>query len=98
MTNQEYDQWLAHRAQNYYGHKWDATDLAPQFIPYFWTNIRIRVAGPSGSRTGTVGVTTGWRPVFLLIHRSSARGSFDVLTTDDRVVAIQRGRRYVPIS
>lgn len=92
-----YAQWLERQARKH-GAQWDPSSLAPQFIPYLHSDQRIKVDGPYGVRFGTVGVTTGWRPVFLLMHRSSAHGSSDVLGQADQVVAEQRGGRYVPIS
>lgn len=49
-------------------------------------------------RTGTVGITTGWHPAFLLMSRSSAMGSSDVLSARDVIVAVKRGRSYVPVA
>ena len=62
--------------------------------------LRVKVTttydgGETYTRTGTVGSTTGWRPAWLLMHRSNAIGSSDVLGPDDRVVAYWDGRRYV---
>jgi hypothetical protein len=87
-----YQQWLT-RKQREHGSKWDPSDLAPQFIQYFHSDVRIKVDGPMGVRTGTIGVTTGWRPVFLLMHRSSAHGSTDTLGRQDRIIEIVRVRR-----
>lgn len=75
-------------------HQWptfDASSLATQFIPYFATDERITVTrvytnGESYTRRGHVGITTGWRPAFLLMPRSTSTGSSDVLGPDDRIV------------
>lgn len=93
MTDTYFAQWLA-RKQAEHGDKWSAAELWPQFVPYFHSDTRIRVAGSFGTRTGTVGVTTGWKPGFLLMSRTSAHGSSDVLSQDDRVVAVKHGRKY----
>lgn len=74
-----------------------ALEAADQFAPYFRTGTRIKVTtthpdGETYVRTGTVGVTSGWRPVFLLMHRSSDHGSSDVLRASDRITGIQTGR------
>lgn len=85
MTPSEFTAWCAAKEVEY-GSKWDPSDLEPRFIPFFRTDQRIRVAcmfntsQPEHVRTGTVGVTTGWRPAFLLMHR--------------RIVAVQHGRTY----
>ena len=45
--------------------------------------------------TGTVGRSTGWRPVYLLMPRSDSTGSPWVLRPDHRIVAVKHGNRYV---
>lgn len=87
------------RAQRSHGEKFDSSSLAPQFITWFNTGQRIKVrttysSGETYIRTGIVGVTTGWRPAFILMHRSNAFGSSDVLDARDEVIAVQRGRKY----
>ena len=93
MMKETYEQHLIRRGQYT-----DTSDLdaAGQFKPYF-RGPRIRVDGPAGIRTGTVGMTTGWRPAFLLMHRVTDSGSSDVLGPEDRIVAVQYGRRYVDL-
>lgn len=84
-----------------HGEKWDPSDLTPKFIPYFESGDRIRVRYRHGdyvmTRTGTVSVTTGWRPAFLLIRRVSDHGSSDVLSEQDEIIAVKRGRHYVDL-
>lgn len=74
-------------------------DAAGQFKAYF-RGPRIKVEGPMGTRFGRVGMTTGEQPAFLLIHRASDLGSWDVLGPADKITGIQqteRGRyRLVP--
>lgn len=97
-----YEQYLA-RKRAQYGSKFDPSELAPQFVPYFGKGgprIRVRrtyANGETRERTGTVGVTTGWRPAFLLMHRSTDHGSSDVLGRDDVIVAVKYGSKYLPI-
>lgn len=83
-----------------HGARWDDRDLqaARHFAPYLHSNIRIKVRnGLYGAvRTGTVGITTGWRPAFLLMSRSSAHGSSDVLGPHDVIVGVLYGRTYRP--
>lgn len=83
-----------HEAERKHGDRFSPGSLAPQFIPYFETTTRLRVrttypGGQTWERTGTVGVTTGWVPSFLLMSRSNARGSSDLLRHDDAIVAIK---------
>lgn len=78
---------------------------AEAFLPYFGTGQRVRVTTVYGegedaetfTRTGLVSATTGHRPALLLVHRSNAHGSWDLLSHTDRLVAVQRGRRYVEV-
>jgi len=59
-----------------YGNKFSAIDLDKRFIKYFNSGQRIKVTFSYGeSESGTVGVTTGWKPVFLLIKTTRSLGS-----------------------
>lgn len=98
-----YLQWKATarvRAMTRSSHEFDDSELCPKFVPYFENECRIKVrytfaSGEVYERTGTVGVTSGWKPAFLLMHRSSDISSSDVLSERDEIVAVQRGRKYV---
>lgn len=77
----------------------DRSMLAPQFAGYHGTDQRVRVRFSYGEElTGTIGITTGWRPVYLLMRRSSDTGSMYTLSDSDQVVAVQRGRKYVAVT
>jgi len=98
-TWQDYERlWRAE-----HGNRLDLSELHEKFRRYFLSHQRVKVrayypeSGESYTRTGRVGKTTGWRPAFLLMHRSSDRGSSDVLSERDEVVAIKRGRKYETI-
>lgn len=87
-----------------HGERFDDTDLraAKHFAPYYRNGARLKVRRDYGDgeyheRTGTVGKTTGWKPAFLLMHRSSDRGSSDVLGPEDEITHIHNGRQYVPV-
>ena len=87
------------RKRREHGEKFSDAELWPQFRPYYRTGERIRVRSASGyERTGTVGVTTGWRPAFLLIRTSRSLGSSDVLNADDTIIGVKRGREYVELA
>jgi hypothetical protein len=94
---------LLRRFKARYGDKFDPVQLHEKFRRYYHTDQRIKVrayypeSGESYTRTGMVSTTMGWRPGFLLMHRSSDIGSSDVLSEKDEVVAVQRGRKYVTI-
>ncbi len=78
-----------------YGERFDSTALAPQFVPHFNSGQRVRVRFSYGEEmTGRVSITTGWRPSFMLMRRSSDHGSSWLLGDNDRVVAVQHGRYY----
>ena len=71
-----------------HGARWDASDLAPQFIEHYNTGYRIEVTttypnGETHVRRGRIGITTGWKPAFLLMSRRGAIGSSDVLGVND---------------
>lgn len=97
MYGETYTRWIARKKATHAN--FDDSTLAKGFIRYFNSGERIRVASPTGewTRTGTVGVTTGWRPAFLLMHRSSDSGSSDVLHSDTVVTHVQRHGKYVPV-
>ena len=98
----EYNDYIARMIRRWSGqeHAFDESGLqaASQFIPYLH-GPRIKVSRSYDDdsdpwiRTGTVGITTGWRPHFLLIHRSNDYGSWDVLGPEDKIIAIQRQRQ-----
>lgn len=53
----------------------DTSDLDRRFVPFFESGERIKVRDPAlGVVTGTVGISTGWRPVFLLIRTRRSLG------------------------
>lgn len=88
----KYEEYIA-RKRKQYGDQFSDASLAPQFVPYFNSGQRIEVVTryPSGEeerRRGTVGVTTGWVPAFLLMHRSNQVGSSDVLSAKDEIVQV----------
>ena len=70
-----------------YGDKFDPSDLAPEFIPFYENGARIEVENIhyNHTRRGTVGITTGWKPCFLLMARTNCRSSSDTLSRSDRV-------------
>lgn len=103
MGYREFDDYVS-RKQQEHGDKFDASELWQKFWKYYGSDTRVKIrayypdSGESYTRTGRVSATTGWKPAFLLMHRSSDRGSSDVLSERDEVVAVQRGgRKYVTI-
>jgi hypothetical protein len=88
------------RKSREYGERFDASNLAPRFAPYLGTQTRIKVETCGIVKTGTIGVTTGWRPAFLLMVSSRSIGSPWVLGAGDKVLAIKAdgARKYTPMA
>lgn len=75
-----------------YGEKFDPSDLSPKFIPYFESGQRIEVnLHAEGIKRGYVGVTTGWKPSFLLVARRGCAGSSILLTSEDQIIKVIPG-------
>lgn len=89
---------ILNRKSREYGDKYDPSELASAFVPYFNSGERIKVHVWGQDMTGTVGITTGWKPSFLLMRTSRSRGSSILLGKDtDRVLAVKRDRSYMEI-
>jgi hypothetical protein len=79
------------------GHTFDASNLNPEFIPYWETGQRVEVMGPiwnghSETMRGYIGITTGWKPVFLLMRRVGDYGSSWTIGKDDKVIKVIPGK------
>ncbi|MFA6016456.1 MAG: hypothetical protein WC742_15465, partial [Gallionellaceae bacterium] len=75
----EYESMLSRRKQQY-GDKFDPSELDKRFSNLLHTPYRIKVRFSWGEvKTGTVGITTGWKPVFLLMLTKRSRGSEYIL-------------------
>lgn len=92
-----YQDFIARKTQEF-GDKFDASDLDPRFIEFFNSGQRIKVRSFGEVVTGTVGVTTGWKPAFLLMRRSNSVGSTWLLGPHDEILARQVGRTYVEVN
>ena len=85
---ENYDQFIA-RKRREYGDKFDASDLNPEFVKYFNSQERIEVKFSYGEvKRGRIGVTTRWKPAFLLMLTLRSRGSSDVIGEGDHVVRV----------
>lgn len=70
-----------------YGDKFDESELAEKFKPYYATEKRIKVQFSYGEvKSGTIGVTSGWKPVFLLMLRKDSKGSSYTLSDKDMIL------------
>lgn len=90
----DYRNYIA-RKQDEYGSKFDPSDLAVNFIKYYENGKRIEVnfkCDKTGkvflTKRGTVGVTTGWKPVFILMLTKRSTGSPYILKPADEVVKV----------
>ena len=92
-------QEFAKRKRIEYGDKFDPSELAPQFFQYFKTGVRIKIKFPNSLNevTGTVGITTGWVPVFLLLRTSHSISSSHTLSEDDKIIAVKVRNKYVGV-
>lgn len=81
-----------------YGTLFSTKNLAQQFIPYLHTNTRLKIQDETGQTYfGTVGISTGWVPVFLLMHSTRSIGSSFILQPHHKITAIKTGHKYTPI-
>lgn len=91
------------RKRNSYGSQFDSSDLIPEFIKYFESGERVKVEWKFGDKytevlTGTIGITTGYKPVFLLMRTKKSIGSPYVIYKDEcRIVAVKKGNKYVEV-
>ena len=85
------------RKKDQYGKDFNPDMLANKFIPYYCNGKRIKVKldGSGEELTGTIGVTTGWRPVFLLMRKSTSISSPWTLSEKDEIVAVKQGNKYI---
>ena len=74
----------------------DNSDLNPSFTPYYNNKQRVEVAfgGVKGEpyeiKRGTIGKTTGWKPVYLLMLRKNSISSSYTIGKDDKVLKVIR--------
>ena len=81
-----FTEFLARRGEKY-PEKFSSEDLAEKFVPYYKNGARIEVRFSSGEvKRGTVGVTTGWRPCFILMLRRDSIGSSWTLGKNDEII------------
>jgi hypothetical protein len=79
-----------------YGGKFDPSDLGEQFIKYFESGERIEVnfvdskGIPYEAKRGTIGITTGWKPIFLLMLTKRSISSSYTLRKQDFVTKVIR--------
>ena len=71
-------------AKAFWGSRYDGSALAPQFAAYEGQSITVQL-GCGRMVHGTVSVTGGWRPVYVLLPTSSNGRGWIILTDKDMV-------------
>ena len=78
---------LCSRKVEAFGEMFHSDDLAKQFIQYYNSGERIKVKFSDGEiKIGTIGITTGWSPCFLLMLRKDSISSCYTLSSTDEVI------------
>lgn len=94
MVMRNYSAMVAQRKATH-GDKFDESALDKRFVPYFESGERIKVRTLGLMIiTGTVGVTTGWCPCFLLMRMRRGTGSAFTLGPNDDIVAVKHGKTW----
>lgn len=72
-------------------HVFDSSELHEQFIRYYnERDTRIAVLIGTEIWIGTIGMTTGWKPCFLLMPTAASTGSVNTLHAADTIIATKR--------
>lgn len=79
-----YQEFLSRRKDEF-GAKFNTDDLNPAFIPFFESGERITVDFGYEKKRGIIGVTTGWKPCFLLMLTKRSLGSSYTIGKDAKV-------------
>jgi hypothetical protein len=88
MNKKNYESVISHR-KLIYSKKFSDQSLAKKFIPFFESGQRIEVDFGYGTiKRGTVGITTGWIPQFILLLRSNSLGSSYTLSNKDKITKV----------
>ena len=73
-----------------YGNDFDASDLDRRFAGYYGTKIRLKVKSYGQIMYGTVGVTVGWKPTFILMSSVRSKGSSAILNSNCEILGVKR--------
>jgi hypothetical protein len=76
------------RKKREHGEKFDTSNLNAMFIPFYENGQRIEVDFGYEKKRGTIGVTTGWKPSFLLMLTKRSVGSSYLINKECKVVKI----------
>jgi hypothetical protein len=81
----KYTQYLSDKF-NKFGLLFNDCFLSQQFVPYFESGQRIIVQTRWETVRGYVGVTTGYKPSFLLLPRKDSISSPILLSDEDKII------------
>jgi hypothetical protein len=97
QQNNSFEQYCKDKKRQY-GELFSTKNLAQQFTPYLYTNTRLKIKDEHGKiHFGSIGVTTGWVPVFLLMHSKRCIGSSFVLNKEHKILAYKEKHKYIPM-
>ena len=83
-----YREYLKRKTREF-GDKFDPSDLNPDFIKYYENGKRIEVKFSYGQvKRGRIGVTTGWKPIFILLLTTRSFGSAWTIHAEDKCVKV----------
>ena len=74
--------------KQYYGKKFDYSDLSKQFVDYYENQWRIEIKTNGEIKRGRVGISTGWKPSFLLMLTTRSLGSSYLLSDKDEIIKV----------
>ena len=85
-----------------YSDTFSEENINKDFIPYFNSQEKVKVeytykSGVKETYTGTIGITTGWKPCFLLMRTERSRGSSYTISDICKVIAVKKGSKYIAI-
>lgn len=77
-----------------WGQGWDPSGLDTRFLEYFESGKRIAVRWLGDWKRGVVGVTTGRKPIFILLPRRDSKYSGITLTANTVDAISEEGRGH----
>lgn len=81
-----YQEYLI-RKNKEYPNKFNDSQLNKNFIPYYENQERITVDFGYEQKRGRIGITTGWKPCFLLMLTKRSIGSSYTIGMNDKIVS-----------
>lgn len=91
---------MVERFTKRHGDKFSEENLDQRFRPFYDSQQRIQVQyiGSEQKHYGTVGITSGWKPMFILMNNARARSSSVTLDSNVHLTGVNvHGRTYRPV-